>query len=368
MTINISAAAVAALTLSAFFYTAITMDNRGPVLADPNMPVSGWQTYCAVPATTDVQTAVIADTTFTFDEVGRPSPHIRSGHLFLSGDGGLVAWDVANNEQFTLEGGEFRTTVATPCPEFQAYGLTVHYRGAEGAVEICNQEQNCSRKNVMPNTLAFSIAAADGAIFVGTSQGDALLFRNGVWCRMGRTATGSYACPAGGKLPIATVASNQFYSSTVFNGVTLVGEYPSGRLFDFDGRRLSPSTLTPPAILDRDVIGFEPQSMAEYCGNLFVGYWPFGEVFRFDGTEWHEPIRLFSSSPPEAAPFREATADAGVIFNFFGQRVPSLVPYGGDLYAVTGNKGDWGQSITPEIDHNYQAEYGAIYRISGNDC
>lgn len=176
-----------------------------------------------------------------------------------------------------------------------------------------------------------------------------------------------YACPSGRVLPVVTEPSNQFYSSTIYGGRALIGEYPSGRIFEFDGTKVFPSDLTPPQISERPNPGFESQTLAEYCGSLFVGYWPYGEIFRFDGEKWHEPIRLFSS-PPSASPFKDAAEGAGVISNFFGQRVASLVPFDGTLYAITSNKGDWNASIQPAIPAAAQEEYGAVHRIYGAEC
>jgi outer membrane protein assembly factor BamB len=320
----------------------------------------GWQTYCAVPleAPANAPRATHIDVT----PLGRPSPQIRSGSLFVS-DGKLRVSDLANKEQFVLHDGEYLPSPPVKCPDFQAFGWTIVY-GGDGKLSACSGH-SCATIEVMPRTLAFSIAASNGGIFVGTSQGDTLLFREGEWCRMVLSGE-TYACPAT-PAPVVTTPGPQFYSSTVYRSRTLVGQYPSGRIYEFDGERVFPSDMTPPAIISRGKPGFESQTLASYCGNLFVGYWPYGEIFRYDGEKWHEPIRLFSS-PPSAEPYKEAAESAGVIFNFFGQRVASLVPYQGALYAITSNKGDWNSAITPTIPTTAQEEYGAVYQLHGKDC
>lgn len=210
----------------------------------------------------------------------------------------------------------------------------------------------------------FAVAAANDGIFVGTSFGEALVFRDNAWCRL-VNINEVYTCD-GSNPPIPDEGSNQFYSSTVFEGRTLIGEYPSGRIFEFDGEVVRVSDLTPPEILARSG-SFESQTLAAYCGNLFVGYWPYGEIFRYDGEKWHEPIRLFSSEKSDA-PFLKQAQSAGLTYNFFSQRVASLVPFNGDLYAITSNKGDWGKMLDPDIPDAIQDEYGAVYKISSDAC
>lgn len=170
-------AVVVSIALTAFVSTAASL-RSSQVLADTSLPVSAWQTYCAVPVS-DSMLVQSPGEHFEIEPLGRPSENIRSGHLFVSSEGDLVAWDVANRKQFKVADDGFEPIDAEPCPQFEAYGLTVNYRGAEGLVEVCNQQGRCEQAKVMPNTLAFSIAAADGAIFVGTSQGDTLVFREG---------------------------------------------------------------------------------------------------------------------------------------------------------------------------------------------
>lgn len=352
-------AAVAAACFSAFFVSAQTVTRDRLVSGEA---AHGWQTYCAVPLGRSSHAKAASE--FWVTPIGRASTEIRSGGLVVGDDGQLRVWDAANKTQFIVFEEGFEPAPTIDCPDFQAYGWTIEYDGKNGRVSAC-ANGNCRRISVMPKTLAFSIAAAKGSIFVGTSQGDTLLFKEGRWCRMARTGD-TFAC-TGERIPVVTEPSNQFYSSTVYRGRTLIGEYPSGRIFEFDGKKVFPSELTPPEISERANPGFESQVLTEYCGNLFVGYWPYGELYRYDGEKWHDPIRLFSS-PPSNAPFKEAAEKAGMISNFFGQRVSSLVPFAGSLYAITSNKGDWNRSIQPEIPREFQDEYGAVYRIDGAEC
>lgn len=318
-------------------------------------PISSWQTYCAIPSQSHFWNET--DLQYEVQYIGRASEDIRSGHLFIAPDG-LRVWDVANKEQFILDGKKFKNTSMLNCPAFEAYDYQFTHH--EGYLKAC-LKTNCTSIDIMPNTIPFTYAASNGGVFVGTSQGDTLLFRDGKWCRMIRDGD-QYYCPDK-EVPIVTEPSNQFYSSTIYYGITLIGEYPTGSLFEFDGTRVKPSHIQPPSIDG----GTESQTLAFYCGDLFVGYWPHGEVYRYDGDRWYGPISFFSGKK-SSHPYSEAAKKEDLIINFFGKRVPSLVPYQDSLYVITANKGDWNNRIQPDIPAEVQQEYGAVYRIYRDGC
>lgn len=326
------------------------------------VPVYGYQSYCSVP----VDTSESVGSRFEIKKIGRPSEDIRSAHLIVSRSGQLRVQDIANRKQFALKDDRFLELGDEACPNFEAYGWQIQFAG-NGFVDACSFS-TCRSIKVRPRTLPFSVAAANNGIFVGTSFGEALLFRDGKWCRMVKSAD-VYTCD-GSEPPIPDEPSNQFYSSTVFKGRTLIGEYPTGQIYEFDGYKVFLADLPPPPFRGRPLNGsggYESQTLAAYCGNLFVGYWPHGQLFRFDGEKWHDVIRFFSSEP-SFSPFQEAATSLNLVSNFFGQRVSSLIPYRGYLYVATSNKGDWNSRIQPDIPENFQEEYGTIYRISSSDC
>lgn len=82
-----------------------------------------------------------------------------------------------------------------------------------------------------------------------------------------------YSC-TNPELPILSVPrAIQFYSSINYQGRVLLGEWPTGRLYEFDGVELKPSNMTPPEIakLSDKRLGYEAQTMAEYCGICLSG-------------------------------------------------------------------------------------------------
>jgi len=326
------------LALGAILFMAI------PSQRAENIPA--WQTYCAVPQRNAGEPGIIS-----VERVGRASPDIRSGHLFVH-DGRLRTWDVANGDQF--RGRDMKQAQPVPCPGFSAYGWSFTY--GDGQATAC-KAGTCTSIAVRDRTLAFSYAAHDGAVFVGTSFGDALLFRDGQWCRMVRQGD-EWACPDEAAPP-PTKPSNQFYSSAIYEGRTLVGEYPTGNLFEFDGRRVFPSGIPRPV----EGYALEAQTLMPFCGSLLVGYWPTGTIHRWDGKRWHEPISLFNV-PADYPQFSDHAEGAGLVANFFGRRVPSLVPHDGELYAISGSKGDWNAQIDSGLPPSVFSEYGVVWRLS----
>ena len=166
----------------------------------------------------------------------------------------------------------------------------------------------------------------------------------------------------------------QFYSSVLYQGRVLLGEWPTGRIYEFDGATLKPSDMTPPFIeakaLDR--LGYEAQSMAEYCGDLFFGYWPKGEVWRWDrlNEKWSLFHRFFTELPEETfIPHSNRTPD-DLNPSFFGQRVTSLVPFDDALYVATSNLNTWSSKVKAEeiIGKSLATEYGSIYKITRYGC
>lgn len=324
-----------------------------------------WQTVCAVPVHARADSGINDEP--VMHRLGRPAPYTRTAYLFVADDG-LRVWDIPNNEQFLLRGDTFHEVEPVPCPHFSAGSYTFSHRDAWLSACQVNGNQ-CISIRIKPETMPFTYAENAGAVFVGTSHGDALLFSLSErrWCRMEQDEEGIYACPPGPLLPVVTEPSNQFYSSVRFDGRTLIGEYPTGQIFEFDGKRLFPSELTPPPFREGRRSGYESQSLAVYYGDLYVGYWPDGSLWRYNGS-WQEPMRLFSDPDTALYPYHDEAEQAGLVFNFFGRRVSSLVPYDGYLYASTSNKGDWSRRLAIELPEDAERDYGVIWRIQKPGC
>jgi hypothetical protein len=155
----------------------------------------------------------------------------------------------------------------------------------------------------------------------------------------------------------------------------LLGQYPSGCLFEFDGEEVQPREDWPPCIPGVAKRAREAQAMALYRGDLYAGVWPWAELWRYDrnAKQWSAIGRMFTRPPvtdkvvhpfeAEIVAYNAAHGKNNVI-NDWGQRLTSLAVAGDTMYAGTSNKGG-----TPRpadytfIDDEILKEYGQVLRL-----
>lgn len=327
-------------------------------------PVRYWQTYRGSAA--GVHQWIESDEMFSVERLPEVGPGFRSGYAYIA-DGNLVMRNIATLEEFVWRDGAFvGRQFNASAPTFKTETHTFQWSQAASAVLACSA-QSCERVEIQAGSFVYAYARKDDAVLAATNLGEVLLFRGGTWCRMSRQGE-TYRCAASAMVTAPTGV--QFYSSIEYRGKVLVGEWPTGRLYEFNGSELFPSTMTPPKFASGDPIGYEAQAIAEYCGDLFVGYWPDGEIYRFDHKtgEWSFFQRLFTATGGEPfIPYSNRPLD-GLDRSFYGQRVTALVPYGDSLYAVTSNLREWTPDVQSALTSAQQAEYGAVYRIKRPGC
>lgn len=331
--------------------------------------VSAWQSYCGSEPGR-VHRWVRTDGELTVERLPLVSHTFRSGYAFAR-NGDLVAWDRSSGEQFRFDANanSFSPVAADGCTQFvTATHLFVQEADQVAACPSAGGE--CKIVFIAEGSFPYVFAEHNGHVLAATNWGHVLIFDGVDWCRAARSGD-TYRCDP--NEPMAMEPSGvQFYSSIDYMGKTLVGEYPTGRLYEFDGEELRPANITQPPFVTGEELGYEAQSMAEYCGDLFVGYWPRGEIWRRDRRtgNWSMAVRLFShpigTEPLE--PYSDRPLD-GLPYNFYGQRVAALVPLGYSLYASTSNKAYWPVGYEPEImTKDEAAEYGTIYRLTIPGC
>ena len=170
----------------------------------------------------------------------------------------------------------------------------------------------------------------------------------------------------------STTESFQIYSMVNYYDRLLMAHYPSGELYAYDGtlRRLPGWPPRLPGVSSR---AREAQTTAIYGGELYVGVWPWAELWRYDrdAERWHSLDRLFTRPDVHADPihpFEAESAAAGRVLNDWGQRVQSMVPMGADLMVSTSAKGAWQRSEAPPVIGEDPAglwqEYGAVLQLN----
>lgn len=334
--------------------------------------ISGWQTYFQF---NGIHKFHVSTDDYTVQKFAT-DPVLRTGYGYVS-NGQLMVRDVANGGEFFLDGGVF---LPNPTPPVKPY--TFHsgdwkfdFVSADGQFSACNElAGGCVYIEVEKSTFPFVYAESANAVLAITNWGDAVKFDGENWCRMEK-ANDVWSCPINQQPPLEEPRREQFYSSALFQGKTYLGHWPTGVLYYFDGNRLSPDRrMTPPPIWESrsQDLGYEAQSMSVYCGDFFVGYWPRGEIWRFDrqSSEWHFLERLFSHGSEDSfVPYLNRESD-DFVGAFFGQRVTTLVPHDDSLFAFTANLNSWTTSIQNPVwlTEDEIQEYGAIWRIYRSGC
>lgn len=165
--------------------------------------------------------------------------------------------------------------------------------------------------------------------------------------------------------PVPSV-SFQIYSALNYRDKLLLGHYPTGELYEYTGDQLVLKKGWPPAMPGVSRNAREAQTLAIYNGDLYVGVWPWGEIWRYDGRTWYFVERVFAHPSVTDAithPYEMETKAADSVLNLWGQRVTGLVPYRGSLIITTSSKG--GNAWEPKfafLNFEQRRDYGAIYR------
>lgn len=164
--------------------------------------------------------------------------------------------------------------------------------------------------------------------------------------------------------------SYQLYSTMAFYDRLLMGQYPTGRLFDFDGRAITDRAGWPPVPPGVSSSAREAQTTVIHGGELLVGVWPWGELWRYspDARQWRLMQRMFDHPEVSNAivhPYDVENRNNPVP-NEWGQRVTSLVTSGDSLFVSTSAKGPsaWSPKENPFLAPEKWKSYGAVYRVA----
>jgi len=169
--------------------------------------------------------------------------------------------------------------------------------------------------------------------------------------------------------PILT-ASYQVYCGINLYDKLLLGQYPSGSMFEYTGGDVTPLNGWPPVMNGVAKTARELQTAAIYGGDLYVGVWPWAEIWQYDvdQSQWNFVQRMFQH--PELTnkfrhPYEEETKQVHEIANIWGQRVTGLLPLENSLIITTSSKG--GQAWEPKfafLSPETRSDYAAIYRAT----
>ncbi len=166
-----------------------------------------------------------------------------------------------------------------------------------------------------------------------------------------------------------TEVSFQIYTMINYGDQLLMGQYPTGELFSYDGEELKHRSDWPPAMPGVSKNAREAQTLTIYGGDLYCGVWPWGEIWKYGSpTEgWQFEGRAFSHPQPTDAtthPYENETKALGQVLNRWGQRITSLVPLNDSLFISTSSKG--GSKYEPKfkfLSSKQAKEYGTVHQL-----
>jgi hypothetical protein len=154
-----------------------------------------------------------------------------------------------------------------------------------------------------------------------------------------------------------------------------MAHYPSGHIYEYDGETIRELENWPPRMPGVSASVREAQTTCIYGGDLYVGVWPWSELWRYDEhlDEWTFIQRMFDDPPltdeyahPYEKDIRQYMDETGtkMVHNNWGQRLTGLVPLGDAMYVSTSAKAPWRRDerldfLTDEVFE----QYGRVHRI-----
>ncbi|HPA44786.1 MAG TPA: hypothetical protein PLG59_12270 [bacterium] len=163
--------------------------------------------------------------------------------------------------------------------------------------------------------------------------------------------------------------SYQVYSMLNYYDRLLLGQYPTGEIFAYDGSTVTHLEGWPPRMEGVSSSAREAQTMTLYGGELFVGVWPWGELWCYhpDIQRWIFVRRMMTHPPvtdKTTHPYEQECIALGGVLNQWGQRVTSLVVLGPSLMISTSAK--WPSEYDSKfafLSDDRWKEYGAVTRL-----
>lgn len=164
--------------------------------------------------------------------------------------------------------------------------------------------------------------------------------------------------------------SYQVYSILRWYDRLLLAQYPTGHVFSYRGDTPTEMEGWPPRLPGVSSSARECQTLSIYRGDLLAGVWPWAELWRRerDSQEWFSLGRMFThpqTTDEFTHPYETAATDLGLVANYWGQRVTSLVPQKDSLLISTSAKGtvEWKDDYTFLTD-DQRREYGAVLKLT----
>lgn len=169
------------------------------------------------------------------------------------------------------------------------------------------------------------------------------------------------------RTPPVPAVSFQVYSILTCNDRLLLGQYPTGEIYQFADGKLELLSGWPPVLAGVSGASREAQTLAIYDGDLYAGIWPWAELWRYDmqRERWAFTQRMFDHPLPTDAvthPYELETKQVDPVANLWGQRITGLQPHGTGMLITTSSKssGPWDPKFS-FLGPKQLSDYGASY-------
>jgi len=175
--------------------------------------------------------------------------------------------------------------------------------------------------------------------------------------------------------------SFQLYSMLNWYDKLIIAQYPTGNLWEYDGKELRHLEGWPPVMPGVSTQAREAQTTCLYAGDLYVGVWPWSELWRYDAHKesWKFMKRMFER--PEITDemvhpyedrilaYNEAHED-DIVANSWGQRITGLTPLDDALYLSVSAKGCPERDMRLEFLHDDAVydQYRSVFRVTKPGC
>jgi hypothetical protein len=213
------------------------------------------------------------DSPIGFQSVG--SMQLKYGiHCILAGDQTLLRGDPCCLYPYLSDGKLY--VVEWQYESMQTRLLTYHWQsddtkpldGEPDAVLLLPTKRQCTCP---------AIGNFRGDLLLGTYDGDVFKITDG-----GITNIASKEMRGG----------SQIYSMIHYLDKLVIGTCPSGRLFEYDGTSIKPFTPPLPKPDKAHPFNREAQTLSIYCGDLYAGCWPWGNLWRSTDYQTQSAHRL----------------------------------------------------------------------------
>src|SRR5450830_113656 len=148
-------------------------------------PVDHWQTY-SQSGSNGTHKFIESEHGFKIKKLSPPSKNFRTGYAFVY-KASLYFEDRGNDISYKKNWlGGYKAVKLSANSDYSALGYNFEVDSYSGFISACplSDDSECKIFSFQPGTYPYVYAKKEGSVLSITNYGDALLFKDGKWCRM----------------------------------------------------------------------------------------------------------------------------------------------------------------------------------------